>query len=289
MNCYKCKKIIDKMHNDCINNNELQSVLHHIQNCKSCAMYYSVMEQMLNDLSTIEEQELPKGFHNKLHFALQREVEKPVKAKRGFSTAVKVAAIGACSILLVTAVISILPRQKMMDAMPNMAMEQAAEEPETEGIMKSDMASLEEAELHESKEFSSADGVETRDETDNEMSEDNAKAESEVACGYFEHGSSTVLILDVENIDEAYETLIEYFPNPLPDSSWVIGDIKEPSEYRQIRAIMSLPEAQHIGDKIALEYVYDMDYYAEVLLEYDNYDEEIADLQNIGYVYIVLK
>ena len=34
MNCYKCKQLIDKMHTDCINNNELQSVLNHIKECK---------------------------------------------------------------------------------------------------------------------------------------------------------------------------------------------------------------------------------------------------------------
>ena len=50
MNCYKYEQLIDKIHTDCINNNELQSVLNHIKVCRSCESYHNVMEQMLNDL-----------------------------------------------------------------------------------------------------------------------------------------------------------------------------------------------------------------------------------------------
>ena len=101
MNCYKCKQLIDKIHSDCINDNELQSVLHHINECDSCNAYYNAMNEMLGDLSSLEDKELPKGFHNKLHFALKREIESPAKSKKIFSPGMKAAAVGAFSVLLV--------------------------------------------------------------------------------------------------------------------------------------------------------------------------------------------
>ena len=291
MNCYKCKKIIDNMHNDCINNNELQSMLHHIETCESCRTYYNVMEQMLNDLSSFDEKELPQGFHNKLHFALKREVKAPKKQKTSFSKGVKLAAIGAFSVLLIVAAISILPGRMGINMMSDMAMEESMDAPaeaESNGMA---MTAMEKEATEETQNYSSADGMrdtDSQDKAEDEMLE-TEPAENPFAYGTLSNGESIVLIIEANDIEGTYDALLEYMPDPLPDTRWMLTDMEEPAEYKQLRSLMNMLDAQYIAELIVGGYSQHMEKYYVQHIEYDDYEEETADLQDIGYVFIIIK
>ncbi|MEX1377932.1 MAG: hypothetical protein AB1Z23_10755 [Eubacteriales bacterium] len=298
MNCYKCKRTIDKIHVDGIDDNTLQSVLHHIEGCESCREYYNAMEHMISDLSSFEEQELPKGFHNKLHFALQREAETPQKSSVRFSSGLRAAAIGAFSIILIIAAVSILPRAKSNDYAPLMAKDEAA--PADEEMMKAEMDMVEnppqEAEVEfeaasAPKEFSDSNSNELRDEDDGKDSSVTTEECNDFVCTYLSRGGSKVLVIDVEDVDEAYEQVMQFLPDAvlLPDSSWVIGDLEEPESYRQIRTLMTIEQVEYISEKIGLEYARNLEIYSTRRLEYDDMDKELAGIQeDLAYLYIVL-
>lgn len=286
MNCYKCKQLIDKIHSDCINDNELQSVLHHINECDSCNAYYNAINEMLGDLSSLEDKELPKGFHNKLHFALKREIGSPAKSKKIFSTGMKAAAVGAFSVLLVLAAVSILPN-KSFDALPNMAKEEAMEAPAE--MMQSDMeiqGVLEAEAMPMATETAMEREVEEKAAVDEAEGEANDAA---TASGYMADGGSHVLVIDVKDIDQTYEELLPLIPQPLPDSSWVLEDIDEPLEYKQLRGIMNSLEAYYVVEALSVKYKDVAAIYDYRFIDYDNYTAETADLQDFGYVLIVIK
>ena len=287
MNCYKCKKIIDKIHDNSIDNNELQSVLHHIEECESCNIYYTVMNEMLKDLSSFEEMPLPDGFHNRLHFALKREIESPASGKRRVIGALKLAAAGAFSILLVLAAVSLLPKTKL-ESMQYTAMDEAVEESMDTMLAETEMESA-------PKEYSEAMAAEF-------PAEDNA-AEDSVESAAFEEaavleeafdeipngGDSFVIILDTENPDQTYDELLEILNDPLPEVTWMLENVEEPESYRQIRITADLERVYELAQEIAVRYSENVVYYMVETIEYDDYSREIANLQNAGYVFVLIK
>ena len=287
MNCYKCKKIIDKIHDNSIDNNELQSVLHHIEECESCNSYYTVMNEMLKDLSSFEEMPLPDGFHNRLHFALKREIESPASGKRRVIGALKLAAAGAFSILLVLAAVSLLPKTKL-ESMQYTAMDEAVEESMDTMLAETEMESA-------PKEYSEAMAAEF-------PAEDNA-AEDSVESAAFEEaavleeafdeipngGDSFVIILDTENPDQTYDELLEILNDPLPEVTWMLENVEEPESYRQIRITADLERVYELAQEIAVRYSENVVYYMVETIEYDDYSREIANLQNAGYVFVLIK
>jgi len=285
MNCYKCKKIIDRIHDKSVDNNELQSVLHHIQGCESCSKYYTVMDEMLKDLSSFEERPLPEGFHNRLHFALKRESEKPAKSKKPIIRTLKIAAAGAFSVLLVMAAVSLLPKAKF-ESMQNVAMDEAVEE-------SMDMVQPEAAMQEVPKEFSAAMEADNSDEDGtNRDAEGTTEAEAtlmETASDMPEEGESIVLMLDVDDPNQTYDELLELIPDPLPETPWVIDGVEEPEIYRQIRKAAGLEEINNIALQISARYSENIVLYYVDDIEYDNYDEELADLQNAGYIFVLIK
>lgn len=296
MNCYKCKKTIDKIHIDCTNDNTLQqSVLHHIDGCESCREYYNTIEQMIKDLSSFEEQELPKGFHNRLHFALQREAETPQKSSIRFSSGLKAAAAGAFALILIVAAVSILPRT--MSSKDEGAMDMDAPMAANEEMMKAEMATMEDtqesdsAPAPDSKEF----WAENADDVRNSESEESIAPPTVecdgLTCTLLSKGTSKVLVLDVDNVDEAYERILEFLPDAilLPDSSWVIDSMEEPDSYRQLRTLMTIDEVEYLSNKIGIEYANYNVLYETMNLSYDDIDNELAELQDdLAYLYIVL-
>ena len=279
---------MDKIHTDCINNNELQSVLNHIKVCRSCESYHNVMEQMLNDLSSFEEKQLPEGFHNKLHFALKRAAETPQKGIRPIVKGMTCAAVGAFSILLVIAAVTLLPGRKSMDAaMPNMAiMEEAAEQQVEAADMQ--VFSAKEATAEDLDLTSTAD--ETREDDIAEAeSQNSVQNESPFAYGALSNGSTIIIIIEANDIEGTYNALLEYITDPLPDTRWMLCSMDEPEEYMQLRTIMDALDAQYIAELIAGGYSSHIEEYYIQHLEYDEYQQETADLQNFGYVLIIIK
>lgn len=297
MNCYKCKQIIDKIHIDCVNDNELQSVLRHIQECDECKLYYNVMNEMVEDLHSFKEVELPEGFSNKLHFALKRESETPANNRTSLVKGLKLAAIGAFSIVAVLAVVSLIPK-KMYDAMPNMAREESLEteamdyagaemeiqavEEMAEMLMIAVMDETEDAEAEKNYD-NSFEGETLAEETCEETTETATSCESLIEAG------SMVLIISAEDKQAVYDDLVQYFPDNLPETSWPFTDIEEPDEYLQLRQIMDKDVAQHLSGDLASDYARSLDLYAARMIEYDNWNNETADLQNIGYIFIIIK
>ena len=295
MNCYKCKKTIDKIHIDCTNDNTLQSVLHHIDGCESCREYYNTIEQMIKDLSSFEEQELPKGFHNRLHFALQREADVPQRSSVRFSSGLKAAAAGAFAVILIVAAVSILPRT--FSSKDEAAMDMDAPMAANEEMMKAEMTTMEDtqeadsAPAPDSKEFW---GENTDDARNSESEEGVGSPTVEcdgITCTLLSKGTSKVLVLDVDDVDEAYERILGFLPDAvlLSDSSWVIDGMEEPENYRQLRTLMTIEEVEYLSNKIGVEYANYNVLYETMDLQYDDIDDELAGLQDdLAYLYIVL-
>lgn len=297
MNCYKCTKLIDKIHIDCINDNELQSVLRHIEECEECRTYYDVMNGMLEELNSFEELELPEGFHNKLHFALKRETQEPANSRKSLVKGLKIAAIGTCSVLVVMAAVSLLPSRVAYDDMSNMVAEEAMEA-EPREYMESDtemqsmeeaaempmIAAMEEPEAEAEKNYdNSLDGQAPAEEATEET------ADTATSCQPLTEGGSMVIIIDTEDTQEVYDDLLQHFPDNLPETSWPLEDIEEPDEYLQLRQLMDRDIARSLAGDLASQYGRELDLYASRFIQYDNWNEEIADLQNVGYIYIVIK
>ncbi len=295
MNCYKCEQLIDKIHIDCINDNELQSVLRHIQECDECKLYYDVMNEMVEELHSFEEVELPEGFSNKLHFALKREAETPGNNRTSLVKGLKLAAIGAFSIVAVLAVVSLIPK-RIFDAMPNMAMEEALEV-ESREYTQADMeiqAFEEAAEMPMAAEMTEEETEASEKYGDNAMNGDSITeceeaTETATSCESLTEAGSMVLIISAEDKQAVYDDLVQYFPDNLPETSWPFTDIEEPDEYLQLRQIMDKDVAQHLSGDLASEYARSLDLYASRMIEYDNWNNETADLQNIGYIFIIIK
>lgn len=297
MNCYKCKQLIDKIHIDCINDNELQSVLRHIDECEECRTYYNVMNEMIEGINSFEEVELPEGFHNKLHFALKREAAAPSRNTPSLVKGLKIAAIGTCSVLVVMAAVALLPGRMTSDAMPNMAMEEAmeAESAEYSGADMEMQAMDDAADMPMATELTAPEEAPVEKEWDNTLDGDAAEEASEetddiaTACSSLTEAASMVIIINTEDIQAVYDDLLQYFPDNLPETSWPFADIEEPEVYLQLRQVMDRDVAEHLAGDLASDYGRELELYAARVIEYDNWKEEIANLQNIGYIYIVIK
>ena len=290
MNCYKCKKTIDRIYSNSIDSNELQSVLHHIQNCESCRNYYNVMETMLSDLASFEERPLPEGFHNRLHFALKREALKPAGNLRKYSTALKIAAAGACSVLLIMAAVNLLPKSKL-DSVQNVVMEEAAEE--SLEIMESSDEILESPKDYSGAadtETSSADSSQRDAVEAEEAAVFAAEAEtSEQSSELLSNGDSIVIMLETDDPEQIYDDLLELMQDPLPETQWAIEGESEPDNYKQIRIITDADNALIIAQEITARYSDNIIFYMIKSIEYENYEDEIAGLQNAGYVFVLIK
>jgi len=198
------------------------------------------------------------------------------------------AAVGAFSILLVIAAVTLLPGRKSMDAaMPNMAiMEEAAEQQVEAADMQ--VFSAKEATAEDLDLTSTAD--ETREDDIAEAeSQNSVQNESPFAYGALSNGSTIIIIIEANDIEGTYNALLEYITDPLPDTRWMLCSMDEPEEYMQLRTIMDALDAQYIAELIAGGYSSHIEEYYIQHLEYDEYQQETADLQNFGYVLIIIK
>jgi len=286
MNCYKCKKIISKMHSDCISNNELQSVKNHILECRDCRAYYNVMEQMVKDLSSLEQKELPAGFHNKLHFALQREEKQPAKASFTASRGLKIAAVSAFSALLIIAAVNILPK-KGIDMLPKMAMDEAMEAPVEESDSMLDVTTESQS---NAMEFSMAGEMEeaATQDTARDSAEDSEKSASPLSG--IESGDTIILMIESEDAGQTYQDISQNLPESLPSANqWMLDNLDEPSDYLEIRLLLGINEALNLSGEIASAYADGLILSETRHLEYENYAEETAGLSDIVYVLIIIE
>ena len=96
-------------------------------------------------------------------------------------------------------------------------------------------------------------------------------------------------MLDVDDPNQTYDELLELIPDPLPETPWVIDGVEEPETYRQIRKAAGLEEINNIALQISARYSENIVLYYVDDIEYSYYDEELADLQNAGYIFVLIK
>ncbi|MBN2879837.1 MAG: hypothetical protein JXN65_09435 [Clostridia bacterium] len=287
MNCYKCKKMIEKIHNDCINSNELQSVKNHILKCESCRAYYNVMEQMVKDLASLEQKELPVGFHNKLHFALQRESKQPSKASFKFSRGLKIAAVSAFSALLIIAAVNILPRQGV-NVLPKMAMDEAMEAPAEESDTMFDVTTESQTNALEYSMAGEMEDAAPQEDVSRDSVEDNEKSANSLSA--IESGDTIILMIESDDAGQTYQDISQSLPESLPPANkWMLDNLDEPSDYLEIRLLLGLNEALSLSGEISSTYADELILSETRHLEYENYAEETAGLSDIVYVLIIIE
>lgn len=287
MNCFKCKKLITLMHDECINDKTLQAILCHINECESCSNYYEVIKSMQVDLSSLHEQPLPDGFHNKVHFALKRVHEEPKTKSAHLSKRVKIAALSACSIVLIVSAISILPNIRMnSDATTEMAYDVCEEITEDE-MYEEPMMQLSDSENEESLTGAATEIPPIASAFDNTKTANERKGAPN-SCISLSNGNSIVIVIDAEDISEATSAVSEYILNPIDTSAWVLPEA-EPESYTDIRTLLEVYDAVALADSVVLDFVDFVDYYYVSYIEYDDIEDDLDTLQNMGYVYIVIK
>lgn len=77
MNCKKANKQISALIDGRLNEKDRSVLLEHIDVCPQCKKLYDSMQAMVGSLSAFGDVPLPEGAENRIHFALEREAQKP--------------------------------------------------------------------------------------------------------------------------------------------------------------------------------------------------------------------
>ena len=81
MNCKKANKQISALIDGRLNEKDRSALLEHIGVCPQCKKLYDSMQAMVGGLSAFDDVLLPEGAENRIHFALERESQKPRRKK----------------------------------------------------------------------------------------------------------------------------------------------------------------------------------------------------------------
>ena len=79
MNCRQANKKISMLIDGLLSKNDELMLLEHINVCPECKKLFEDTKEMVGRLNILPELPLPQGAENRIHFALEREVEKPHK------------------------------------------------------------------------------------------------------------------------------------------------------------------------------------------------------------------
>jgi len=245
------------------------------------------MEQMVNDLSSLEQKELPSGFHNKLHFALQRESKQPSKASFKLSRGLKVAAVSAFSALLIIAAVNILPKQGV-NVLPKMAMDEAMEAPAEESDSMLDATTEDQTNVAEYSMAGEMEEAAPQEDVARDSVEDSEKSANSLSA--IESGDTIILMIESDDAGQTYQDISQSLPESLPPANkWMLDNLDEPSDYLEIRLLLGINEALSLSGEIASTYADGLLLNVTRHLEYENYAEETADLSDVVYVLIIIE
>lgn len=93
-----------------LSDKQLCNVKDHIANCDDCRKHYDVILMMIDDLHNVMEVDLPKGFKNRLHFALERELMPAVSKRKQMIKRLKIASAVVGTMVVIFGAVSIVPR-----------------------------------------------------------------------------------------------------------------------------------------------------------------------------------
>ena len=77
VNCRQANKRISMLIDGLLSKNDELMLLEHIKVCPECKKLYEDTKEMVGRLNILPEIPLPQGAQNRVHFALEREVQKP--------------------------------------------------------------------------------------------------------------------------------------------------------------------------------------------------------------------
>ena len=81
VNCKKANKQISELIDGRLNEKDRLILLEHLEVCPQCKNLYDSMNAMVSGFSEFGDVPLPEGAENRIHFALEREAQKPRRKK----------------------------------------------------------------------------------------------------------------------------------------------------------------------------------------------------------------